>query len=153
MQKTTMLKKEAAIKNRKWFAVDASNLILGKLAVKAADLLRGKNKADFTPNQDCGDFLIIYNTDKVLLSGNKALTEKWYRHSQHIGGIKSRTGKEMLEQQSDKLVYGAIEGMLPGNRISKFIIRKLKVYKGPEYKESAQNPTVLDWSPKKKGVK
>lgn len=153
MQKTTMLKKEETIKARKWYAVDATNIVLGKLAVKAANLLRGKNKVDFTPNQDCGDFLIIYNTDKVVLTGNKLETEKWYRHSQYIGGIKSRSGKEMLQNYSDKLVYEAIEGMLPKNRIRKHIIRKLKTYKNDAYKETAQTPTLLDWSCKNEETK
>ncbi len=119
-------------------------MILGKLAVKAADLLRGKNKVNFTPNCDCGDFLIIINSDKVRLSGNKAATEFWYRHSNYIGGIKKRSGQEMLDRYSDKLVYNAIKGMLPDNRISRKIIRKLKVYKNAEHEHQAQQPSMLD---------
>lgn len=149
MQKTTVLKKEEAQKNRKWYCVDASGLILGKLAVKAANLLRGKNKADFTLNQDCGDYLIIINSNKVKLSGNKLDNEKWYRHSGFIGGIKSRIGREMLDNYSDKLVYNAIKGMLPDNRISRQIIKKLKVYKDANHEHEAQQPSVLDWKEKK----
>lgn len=145
MQKTTMLKKAEAQQSRKWFCVDASGMILGKLAVKAADLLRGKNKKNFTPNYDCGDFLIIINSDRIKLSGNKLDNEFWYHHSNYIGGIKSRSGREMLEKYSDKLVYNAIKGMLPDNRLSRQIIRKLKVYKGTTQIHDAQTPMLLNW--------
>lgn len=145
MQKTTMLKKAEAQASRKWYCVDATDLVLGKLAVKAADLLRGKNKVNFTPNQDCGDYLIIINSDKVKLSGNKLDNEFWYRHSGYIGGIKSRSGREMVQNYSDKLVYNAVKGMLPDNRISKQIIRKLKVYKDANHGHEAQQPNLLNW--------
>ncbi|WP_027123828.1 50S ribosomal protein L13 [Mycoplasmoides pirum] len=145
MQKTTMLKKAEAQNNRKWYCVDADGLVLGKLAVKAANILRGKNKVNFTPNQDCGDFLIIINSNKIKLTGNKLENEFWYRHSNYIGGIKKRSGREMLENYSDKLVYNAIKGMLPDNRISKQIIRKLKVYKDDKHEHDAQQPSVLNW--------
>lgn len=141
-----MLTKAAAIARRKWFYVDATGLVLGRLAVKAADLLRGKNKPDFTPNQDCGDFLIIANANHVALTGNKLQGEKWYRHSGYIGGIKARTGQEMVDHHADQLVRDSIARMLPKNRLSRQIIRKLKIYKEASADHSAQNPTTLDWS-------
>ncbi|OBU78688.1 50S ribosomal protein L13 [Mycoplasmoides gallisepticum] len=146
MQKTTMQKPVVATKNRKWYLVDASGLVLGRLAVKAANLLRGKNKPDFTPNVDCGDYLIILNSDKVVLTGNKLDNEKWYRHSNYMGGIKSRTGREMVDHYSDQLVYDAIRRMLPKNRLAKDMMRKLKVYKNDHHEHDAQQSTKLDWS-------
>ena len=91
MQKTTMAKKEVVQKNRKWYVIDATGVVLGKLAVKAADILRGKNKPTFTPNVDCGDNLIIINTDKVVLTGNKTTKEFRYNHSGYIGGLRKRS--------------------------------------------------------------
>ncbi|MDE5767343.1 MAG: 50S ribosomal protein L13 [Malacoplasma sp.] len=143
MQKTTFVKNEAAMANKKWYIIDASNVILGKLAVEAANILRGKNKADFTPNVDCGDYLVIINSDKIVLSSDKAEKEKWYRHSGYIGGLKERTGKQMLEKYSDELIYEAIKGMLPKNKLSRSIIRKLFVYKDNNHKQAAQKPVEL----------
>lgn len=143
MQKTTFVKNEEALKNKKWYIIDASNVILGKLAVEAANLLRGKNKADFTPNVDCGDYLIIVNSDKVILSSNKIDREKWYTHSGYIGGLKEKSGRLMIEKYSDKLVYDAIKGMLPKNTLSRYIIKKLHVYKGANHMHEAQKPEEL----------
>ncbi|MDE5553065.1 MAG: 50S ribosomal protein L13 [Malacoplasma sp.] len=140
MQKTTFIKKEKALQNKKWYIVDATDKILGRLAVEVANLLRGKNKADFTPNVDCGDYVIIINSDKVILSSNKGEREKWYSHSGYIGGLRERTGDEMIEKYSDELVYDAIKGMLPKNRLSNQIIKKLHVYKTAEYTQKAQKP-------------
>lgn len=140
MQKTTFIKKEKALQNKKWYIVDATDKILGRLAVEVANLLRGKNKADFTPNVDCGDYVIIINSDKVILSSNKGEREKWYSHSGYIGGLRERTGDEMIEKYSDELVYDAIKGMLPKNRLSNQIIKKLHVYKTAEYAQKAQKP-------------
>ncbi|AAB95873.1 50S ribosomal protein L13 [Mycoplasmoides pneumoniae] len=146
MQKTSMLTKEQANKRRQWYIVDAAGLVLGKLAVKAADLIRGKNKVDFTPNQDCGDYLIIINSDQVVLTGNKKENEFWYHHSQYIGGIKKVSGRDMLKKQSDKLVYNAVKGMLPDNRLSRRWITKVHVFKGDKHNMEAQKPTTLNWS-------
>ncbi len=143
MQKTTFVKNEAAMANKKWYIIDASNVILGKLAVEAANVLRGKNKADFTPNVDCGDYLVIINSDKIVLSSDKAEKEKWYRHSGYIGGLKERTGKQMLEKYSDELIYEAVKGMLPKNKLSRNIIKKLFVYKDNNHKQTAQKPVEL----------
>lgn len=143
MQKTTFIKNEAALQNKKWYIIDASNVILGKLAVDAANVLRGKTKADFTPNVDCGDYLIIINSDKVVLSSNKIDREKWYTHPGYIGGLKEKSGREMIEKYSDKLIYDAIKGMLPKNTLSRNIIKKLHVYKDSNHKHEAQKPVEL----------
>lgn len=140
MQKTTFIKNEVALKDKKWYIIDAENLILGRLAVEVANILRGKNKVDFTPNVDCGDYVVIINSDKVKLSSNKAEKEKWYTHSGYIGGLRTRTGKVMLEKYSDELVYQAIKGMLPKNRLSRTLIKKLHVYKNAAHKQEAQKP-------------
>lgn len=129
MQKTTMLKKEQTMK-KQWFIIDASNAVLGKLSVQVANILRGKNKADFTPNVDCGDHVIVYNCNKIVLTGNKMKTEKWYTHSQYIGGLRERDGKTMITKYSEELITTSIKGMLPKNRLSRKMILKLHAYKG-----------------------
>ena len=129
MQKTSMLKKEVAIKNRKWFIIDATGAIVGKLAVQVANLLRGKNKPSFTLNVDCGDYVVVYNTNKMVLTGNKLDDKFWYSHSQYIGGLRKRDGKTMLSKYPDKLLELAVKGMLPKNRLSRRIITKLHIYK------------------------
>ncbi len=140
MQKTTMVKKEQAAKNRKWFLIDATDLVLGRLAVESANILRGKNKVDFTLNVDCGDNLIIINTDKVKLTGNKEENEFKYNHSGYIGGLRKRSYATMLEKYSDELVYDAIKNMLPKNRLSRQIIKKLHLFKGEKHDHEAQKP-------------
>lgn len=140
MQKTTMVKAHEASKNRKWFLIDATDLVLGRLAVASANILRGKNKPNFTLNVDCGDNLIIINTDKIKLTGNKEEKEFKYNHSGFIGGLRKRSLGTMVEKYSDELVYDAIKNMLPGNRLSRQIIKKLYVYKGPKYDQEAQKP-------------
>lgn len=143
MQKTTMLKKETAAKNRVWYMIDASGVVLGKLAVAAANILRGKNKPNFTPNVDCGDNLIIINTDKVVVTGNKATKEFRYNHSGYIGGIRKRSVREMIQKYSDELVMIAVKGMLPKNRLAEKIIKKLHVYKDGGKDHSKQKPKLI----------
>lgn len=143
MQKTTMLKKETAAKSRTWYVIDATDVVLGKLAVFAADILRGKNKPTFTPNVDCGDNLIIINCDKVVVTGNKATKEFRYNHSGYIGGLRKRSVKEMLANYSDELVLTAVKGMLPKNRLSAQIIKKLHVYKDAGKDHSKQKPKMI----------
>lgn len=140
MQKTSMLKKEVAQKNRKWYIIDATNLILGKLSVKVADILRGKNKATYTPNVDCGDYVIIINANKVLLSGNKKENEVWYNHSHYVGGLRARTGAEMISKYSVELIERSVKGMLPKNKLASKMITKLFVYKDSKHKHGAQQP-------------
>lgn len=140
MQKSTMMKREDAIQNRKWYIIDASDLILGKLSVEVANILRGKNKPSFTPNVDCGDHVIIINSDKIKVTGNKLETEYRYSHSGYIGGLRKRSLKTMIEKYSDELVYDSIKNMLPKNRLSRQIIKKLYVYKNDKHNHDAQKP-------------
>ncbi len=128
---------------RKWYVVDAEGQVLGRLAAQVAAVLRGKNKPTFTPNVDTGDFVIIVNTDKVVLTGKK-LEQKYYRyHTGHIGGLKSIQYKTLLATKSDVAVYEAVKGMLPKNSLGRQMLTKLKVYKGAEHKHEAQKPEVL----------
>ena len=128
---------------RKWYVVDAAGVPLGRLASRVASVLRGKNKPTFTPNVDCGDFVIVINTDKVVLTGKK-LEKKYYRyHTGHIGGLKEIQYKTLMENKSDLAVYEAIKGMLPKNSLGRKMITKLKVYKGAEHNHQAQKPEIL----------
>ena len=129
---------------RKWYVVDASGMALGRLASKVAAILRGKNKPTFTPNVDTGDFVIIVNTDKVVLTGKK-LEKKYYRyHTGHIGGLKEIQYKTLMAEKSDVAVYEAVKGMLPKNSLGRKMLTKLKVYKGAEHKQAAQKPEALN---------
>ncbi len=128
---------------RKWYVVDATDIPLGRLASKVAMILRGKNKPTFTPNVDTGDFVIIVNTDKVVLTGKK-LEKKYYRyHTGHIGGLKEIQYKTLMETKSDVAVYEAVKGMLPKNSLGRKMLTKLKVYKGAEHNQQAQKPETL----------
>ncbi len=139
--KTYMAKAEAV--ERKWYVVDAAGVPLGRLASRVASVLRGKNKPTFTPNVDCGDFVIIINTDKAVLTGKK-LENKFYRyHTGYIGGLKEISYKKMMEEKSDLAVYEAVKGMLPKNSLGRAMLKKLKVYKGAEHNHAAQKPEEL----------
>ena len=139
--KTYMAKAETV--ERKWYVVDAAGLPLGRVASRVASVLRGKNKPTFTPNVDCGDFVIIINTDKAVLTGKK-LENKFYRyHTGYIGGLKEISYKKMMEEKSDLAVYEAVKGMLPKNSLGRQMLKKLKVYKGAEHNHAAQKPEEL----------
>ena len=128
---------------RKWYVVDAAGVPLGRLASRVASVLRGKNKPTFTPNVDCGDFVIIINTDKAVLTGKK-LENKFYKyHTGYIGGLKEISYKKMMEEKSDLAVYEAVKGMLPKNSLGRVMLKKLKVYKGAEHNHAAQKPVEL----------
>ena len=128
---------------RKWYVVDAAGVPLGRLASRVASVLRGKNKPTFTPNVDTGDFVIIINTDKAVLTGKK-LENKFYRyHTGYIGGLKEISYKKMMEEKSDLAVYEAVKGMLPKNSLGRQMITKLRVYKGAEHRHTAQQPIEL----------
>jgi large subunit ribosomal protein L13 len=131
---------------RKWYLVDATGMPLGRLASQVAAILRGKNKPTFTPHVDTGDYVIIINTDKVILTGKK-LEKKLYRyHTGHIGGLKEVTYKVMMSEKSDLAVYEAIKGMLPKNSLGAKMLKKCKIYKDEEgkAKHEAQQPEVLE---------
>ncbi|WP_031489129.1 50S ribosomal protein L13 [Ureaplasma canigenitalium] len=149
MQKTTMLKKEQADSRKQWFLINADGLVLGRLAVLVANILRGKNKVDYTPNVDGGDFVVITNASKIVLTGNKLEGENWYNHSHYIGGLRTRSGKEMVSKYSPELIYRAVKGMLPKNKLARKMITKLFIYADEEHKHQAQMPITLDLSNKK----
>ena len=139
--KTYMAKAEAV--ERKWYVVDAAGVPLGRLASRVASVLRGKNKPTYTPNVDTGDFVIVINTDKTVLTGKK-LENKFYRyHTGYIGGLKEISYKKMMAEKSDLAVYEAVRGMLPKNSLGRQMLKKLKVYKGAEHNHAAQKPEVL----------
>ena len=139
--KTFMAKAEAV--ERKWYVVDAAGVPLGRLASKVASVLRGKNKPTYTPNVDTGDFVIVINTDKTVLTGKK-LENKFYRdHTGYIGGLKEISYKKMMAEKSDLAVYEAVKGMLPKNSLGRAMLKKLKVYKGAEHNHAAQKPEEL----------
>ncbi len=129
---------------KKWYVVDATDKPLGRLASQVAGILRGKHKPIFTPHVDTGDFVIIINTDKVKLTGKK-LDQKMYRwHTGYPGGLKERTYREMMATKSDRIVYEAVKGMIPHNKLGRQVIKKLKVCKGAEHNHQAQMPEDLD---------
>ena len=126
---------------RDWLVIDATDVVLGRLASHAAALLRGKHKATFAPHMDAGDFVIIINADKVALTGQKLTQKKAYRHSGYPGGLKSITYGELLEKNPIRAVEKAVRGMLPKNSIGREQLGKLKVYVGSEHPHGAQQPT------------
>jgi large subunit ribosomal protein L13 len=128
---------------RKWYLIDANNAVLGRLAVKIADRLRGKNKPIFTPNTDTGDFIVVINAEKVKLTGRKLDNKVYYRHSNYPGGIKAETARERLKRAPETVLAAAVWGMLPKGRLGRAMIKKLKVYRGMEHPHEAQKPEVL----------
>ena len=135
---TTLLKKETL--ERKWYVIDAAGKPLGRTAVIAANLLRGKHKADFTSNVDCGDNVIVINTDKAILTGKKLEQKKYYRVSGWIGGLKETKARDMMNARSDYAMELAVKGMLPKNTIGKNAMTRLHLYKGAEHPHAAQKP-------------
>ena len=125
---------------RAWYVIDATDVVLGRLAVAAANLLRGKHKPTFTPNVDAGDFVIVVNADKVAMSGDKPHKKLAYRHSGYPGGLRTRTIGELMEKHPDRVVEKAIIGMLPKNKLGRQIKRKLRVYAGSQHPHTAQQP-------------
>ncbi|WP_447646833.1 50S ribosomal protein L13 [Nocardioides zeae] len=123
---------------REWLVIDAQDVVLGRLAVQVANLLRGKHKPQFAPNADLGDFVIVVNAEKVALSGTKKTTKLAYRHSGYPGGLTATPIGELLEKDARKAIEKAVWGMLPKNRLGRQQLKKLKVYSGPEHPHSAQ---------------
>ena len=141
---STTLMKPAEVE-RKWFLIDAAGKPLGRVAAEAAVLLRGKNKVTFTPNVDCGDHVIIINTDKAVLTGKK-LEKKYYRtHSGWIGGLKEIQYKTLMAENSDKAMYVAVKGMVPANTIGAKAMTRLHCYKGAEHKNAAPKPETVEF--------
>ena len=140
--KSFMQKKETV--DRKWYVIDATDESLGKVAVKAAHMLRGKHKPTYTPHIDCGDNIIIINADKVNLTGNKLETKLYYNHSAYVGGMRIRTAKTMKEQYPCEMIERAVKGMLPHNRLGRAMYKKLFVYTGAEHPHEAQKPEMVE---------
>jgi len=126
--------------DHKWFVVDAAGLRLGRLATQVANILRGKNLPTFTPHSDAGGFVVVINSDKIEMTGDKWNTKKYYRHSRFFGSLKEKTAEQMKSSDPEFIISEAVRGMLPVNKLSKSLITKLKVYKGPEHPHSAQKP-------------
>jgi large subunit ribosomal protein L13 len=131
---------------RQWHVIDATDVVLGRLAVQTANLLRGKHKPIFAPHVDTGDFVIIVNADKVALSGSKLTTKMSYRHSGYPGGLTATPMGELLAKDPRKAIEKAVWGMLPKNRLGRQILKKLKVYAGPEHPHAAQQATPFEIS-------
>ena len=142
MKTTFMQSKETVTRN--WYVLDAKDMPLGRVASKAAVLLRGKHKVTYTPHVDCGDYVIIVNADKVALTGNKLENKIYYDHSRYVGGLRERTAKEMREKYPVEMLERAVEGMLPHNRLGRAMYKKLFVYAGEEHPHTAQQPTKLE---------
>ena len=129
---------------RRWYLVDAEGETLGRLATRIADTLRGKNKPQYTPHVDTGDFVIVVNAEKIAVTGNKLDQKRYYRHSGYPGGLRSRTLREQLDRRPTEVLRVAVKGMLPKNRLARQQITKLKIYAGPEHPHTAQNPRPMN---------
>jgi large subunit ribosomal protein L13 len=128
---------------RRWFVVDAEGQTLGRLATEIASTLRGKNKPQYTPHIDTGDFVVVVNAEKIAVTGNKLDQKIYYRHSGYPGGLKQRTLREQLDRRPTEVIRKAVKGMLPRNKLARAQITKLKVYAGPEHPHTAQAPEPL----------
>jgi len=136
--KTSVTKKADII--RKWYIIDADGATLGRVATIIADLLRGKKKACFSPAVDCGDYVIVINSSKIAVTGNKLIDKKYYRHSGYPGGLTELSLEQLLVKDSNKVIFQAVKGMLPKNKLADEVIGKLKIFKNSEHGHTAQKP-------------
>lgn len=139
--KTYMAKAEEV--NRKWYVIDATDMVLGRLSSQVAAILRGKNKPEFTPNVDTGDYVIVINSDKIVLTGKKLVDKYYMYHTGYIGGLKKIQYKKMMAERSEDVVKLAVKGMLPKNSLGRQMFKKLKVYAGDTHNHQAQQPIEL----------
>ena len=144
MKKSTQFAKAGEVE-RKWLLIDAEGATLGRLATTAAMALRGKNKPQYTPNADTGDFVVVINADKVILTGNKMDQKRYWRYSGYLGGLKFESFKEAMEKHPERVIEHAVKGMLPKTTLGRKQGMKLKVYAGAEHPHAAQNPVQIDW--------
>ncbi len=144
MKKSTQFAKAGEVE-RKWLLIDAEGATLGRLATTAAMALRGKNKPQYTPNADTGDFVVVINADKVILTGNKMDQKRYWRYSGYLGGLKFESFKEAMEKHPERVIEHAVKGMLPKTTLGRKQGMKLKVYAGAEHPHAAQNPVKIDW--------
>ena len=142
MSRSYMAKPEEVV--RKWYVVDASGRTLGRLASKVAAILRGKHKPTYTPRVDTGDYVIVVNADKVVVTGNKARDKVYYHHTQYPGGLRSITFEDLMKKSPERVIERAVRGMLPRNRLGRSMIKKLKVYASPDHPHQAQKPEILE---------
>ena len=138
----TFMPSQATIE-RKWYVVDATDMTLGRLASEVAKVLRGKNKAIFTPHMDCGDYVIVINAEKIKVTGKKLEQKMYYHHSDYVGGMKETTLKEKLAKKPEQVIELAVKGMLPKGPLGRQMNTKLHVYAGAEHPHAAQKPEVL----------
>ena len=143
MKKYTYSAKQGDVQ-RKWWVVDAEGIVLGRLASAIAARLRGKHNPLFTPHVDCGDFIVVVNADKIVLTGRKLQQKMYYRHSGYIGGLTTTTAKDIMEDRPEDLIRFAVKGMLPKNKLGRKLFKKLKVYSGNQHPHEAQQPEVLE---------
>ena len=143
MMKNSYMQKKETVK-RDWYVIDAEGVSLGRLATRVADVLRGKHKPTYTPNIDCGDFVIVVNASKVNLTGNKLEDKVYYNHSGYTGGLRERTAKEMRENYPVEMIERAVKGMIPHTRLGRQVAKKLFVYEGAEHPHMAQKPVVME---------
>jgi large subunit ribosomal protein L13 len=142
--KTYIAKEDDVLKSRRWFVVDAENLILGRMASQIASILKGKHKPFYSPHQDVGDFVVVVNAEKIRVSGNKVQEKMYYRHSGYPGGQKATSLRQMLQKNPEKVIESAVKRMLPKNVLGRKMFLKLKVYAGPDHPHQAQLPEQLD---------
>lgn len=131
-------------RQRDWYVVDAEGQTLGRLSTQIADVLRGKRKPTYTPHTDVGDFVVVVNAEKIVVTGNKRTQKRYWRHSGYPGGIRSRTLEEMLDRKPEDVIRLAVKGMLPRNKLARKQLLKLKVYAGPEHPHAAQQPQPME---------
>ena len=129
---------------KKWLLLDASDKTLGRLSAKISSILMGKNKAQYTPHNDLGDYIVVINAEKVKVTGNKDIQKKYYKHSGYPGGLKSLSFSEIIEKNPEDIILKAVKGMLPKNKLSNSMISKLKVYKGENHPHIGQNPHKIE---------
>jgi len=132
---------------REWWLIDADGVVLGRLAAEVAKILRGKNKPYFAPHLDTGDHVVIINASKVILTGNKLMQKQYHRHSGYPGGLRSVPYSKLMATRPEMVIEKAVKGMLPRNRLGNAMLKKLKVYRGPEHPHAAQNPKPFDVKP------
>lgn len=140
--KTYAPKKEEI--EKKWYIIDAAGRPVGKIAAEAAVLLRGKHKPEYSFNVDTGDFVIVINCKEAIFTGNKLEDKKYQKHSGYVGGLKTRTAKQLMETQPTKVIYEAVKGMIPRNKLGSAQMKKLRVYEGAEHEQTAQQPEVWE---------
>ena len=129
---------------QKWYLIDCSGKKLGRLSVQIANILRGKNKPEYTPNSDVGDFVVLINAERIEISGNKSKDKIYFKHTGYPGNLKEINFQDLLNKDPEKVVRNAVKGMLPKNRLNRKIINKLKVYSGENHPHEAQNPEVIN---------